>query len=121
MVMTRRGKTGWVWGWAGLLFTQAGCLTLGPNSPAPLAKPMTPSTSAERPAEVSTNQVIQASLTLAQKLEKSDREAAAAEQYEQVLRLDANNLQAMRRLAVLCDKRCEFSKAEEFYRKVAKA
>ncbi len=119
--MTRWAKIGPVWGLAGLLFTQAGCMGLGQNIPGPLAKPLASSASAEHPIEASSNQVLQASLDLASKLEKSGNEADAIKQYESVLRQDANNVQAQRRLAVLYDNSCEFSKADDMYRKVVKA
>jgi Tfp pilus assembly protein PilF len=108
-------------GFAGLLLTQAGCVGPGSNSPAAFTKPLASSSGTERPTEVSTNQTLQASLDLAQKLEKSGNEADAVKQYESVLRLDANNLQAMRRLGVLYDNTCEFSKADDMYRKAVKA
>jgi Flp pilus assembly protein TadD len=121
--MTRLAKKGWALGVAGLLLTQAGCQMLSKISPsaAPSA-PVTPlaSSASEDAGELPNTQVVRASLILAQKLEKSNNEAAAFEQYERVLDQDPNNVQAMRRMAVLYDNRCEFSKAEELYRKLAK-
>jgi Tfp pilus assembly protein PilF len=119
--MTRWAKVGPVMGLAGLLLTQAGCMGTGWNAPLAWTNSVASSSGTLRPNEMPTNQTLQASLDLAQKLEKGGNEADAAKQYESVLKQEANNLQAMRRLAVLYDNSCEFSKADEMYRKVAKA
>jgi Tfp pilus assembly protein PilF len=63
-------------------------------------------------------------LDTARRTDQAGNDAAALEQYEHVLALDPNNLTAMRRLCCLYDRRGnreDFKKAEELYRKVAKA
>lgn len=117
--MTVRAKTGWALGLAGLL-AQAGCQSLSLSGSAPPAKPVASAAAPASPQELPTAQAVQASLVLAQKYEKANNEAAAFEQYERVLDKDPNNLQALRRMAVLYDNRCEFGKADELYRKLAK-
>jgi Flp pilus assembly protein TadD len=113
-------RDGGVWlGLAGALFLQAGCT--GPSilngmsgvSPAPEA--------ASRAEELPANQAVKACLAVAQSLDKNGNAAGALEQYEKVLQLDAGNVQACRRLAVLYDRRCDFTKADLVYRKAAEA
>jgi Tfp pilus assembly protein PilF len=117
--MTRLGKQGWAVALAGLFLTQGGCLGPTPFSPTPLAKPLPGGTA--KSEELPTDQAVRASLAMAQNQEKGQNEVGAIEQYENVLRLDPHNLQASRRLAVLYDNCCQFSKADEQYRILVKA
>jgi Flp pilus assembly protein TadD len=81
----------------------------------------TPAVGTPAPQELPASQAVLACLTVAQNEEKNGNNTAALQQYEKVLTLDPDNLQAARRLAVLYDKACEFSKADAQYRKVARA
>src|SRR5438045_1379620 len=114
-----RLREGGIWlGLAGALFLQTGCVAPPlfngfsnvSGSPAAAAK-----------EELPANQAVKACLAEAQNLDKNGNEASAVEQYEKVLQLDAGNVPALRRLAVLYDRRCDFAKANAAYRKVAEA
>jgi Flp pilus assembly protein TadD len=74
-----------------------------------------------QPDELPKKQALQASLAVAQKLDRAKNDDGAIEQYEKVLKLDATNLMARRRLAVLYDRKNEFSKADALYSKLAAA
>jgi Flp pilus assembly protein TadD len=106
-------------GLAGLLLGQAGCV-------APMASVTStslPSTPTLAPAngDLSRDKTIETCLTFAQSLDKNGSDEAAMEQYEKVLRLSPDHPIATRRLAVLYDRRCDFTKAEAAYSKLAKA
>lgn len=73
------------------------------------------------PTELPAAQAMQASLAVAEKLDRAGNEAAAIDQYEKVMRLDPKNAQVARRLAVLHDRRGEFAKADVEYRKATTA
>jgi Flp pilus assembly protein TadD len=63
-------------------------------------------------------------LDAARNMDKAGNDEGALAEYERVLALDSVNLTAMRRLCVLYDRRGskdDFKRAEELYRKVAKA
>lgn len=63
-------------------------------------------------------------LDAGREMDKAGNDDGALDQYERVLALDPSNFTAMRRLCVLYDRRGsreDFKKAEELYRKVAKA
>jgi tetratricopeptide (TPR) repeat protein len=100
---------------AGLLLGQAGCIT-------PTAS-LTTAVLQEAPAahdELPKDKAIQTSLTYARSLDKSGCDDGAIEQYEKVLRLSPDHPEAMRRLAVLYDRRADFTHAEAAYKKLAK-
>ena len=100
---------------AGLLLGQAGCV-------APSAS-LTTSVLSETPAardELPKDKAIQTSLTFARNLDKSGSDDGAIEQYEKVLRLSPDHPEALRRIAVLYDRRADFTNAESAYKKLAK-
>jgi tetratricopeptide (TPR) repeat protein len=70
--------------------------------------------------ELGQDQALQASLVYARSLDKAGNARGALEQYEKVLHINPNNLEASRRLAALYDDAGDFTKAEAEYRKVAK-
>jgi Flp pilus assembly protein TadD len=70
---------------------------------------------------MSREQTLKTCLTYAESLDKNGSDEAAVEQYEKVLRLSPDHPEATRRLAVLYDRRADFTKAEAAYRKLAKA
>jgi Tfp pilus assembly protein PilF len=99
----------------GLLLGQAGCV--GPTaSLTTAALPSVPEARDELPKD----KAIQTSLSFARNLDKSGSDDAAIEQYEKVLRLSPDHPEAMRRLAVLYDRRADFSSSEAAYKKLAK-
>src|SRR5438874_1918605 len=114
--MVRIGHGGMVLSLAGLLLAQAGCVT-----------PMASLTTSALPAvpaareELPKDKALQTYLTYARTLDKGGSDDGAIEQYEKVLHLSPDHPEAMRRLAVLYDRRADFSKAEAIYRKLAKA
>jgi len=112
-------KRAWKLGLVGLVLAPVGCLGSRDVGPTPLVKPVT--TAGPRAGELPTNQAVQVALSIGQAAEKAGNDDTALEEYEKVRALDKDNLQAARRLAVLYDKRAEFSKADAEYRKVAKA
>jgi predicted Zn-dependent protease len=99
----------------GLLLGQAGCV--GPTaSLTTAALPAAPAVRDELPKD----KAIQTSLSFARNLDKSGSDDAAIEQYEKVIRLSPDHPEAMRRLAVLYDRRADFTNAEAAYKKLAK-
>src|SRR5262245_21152241 len=109
-----------VWlGLAGTWIGLAGCTGLTKIKPDMVAP--APVAAAAGQEELPPDQAARVCLALAQNPDQSGNEAAALEQYEKVLKLDAGNLHAARRLAVLYDRRCDFAKADALYGKVAKA
>lgn len=104
---------------AALVLGQAGCLgPMGGVSTSTLA-PAPPV--AKKAEQLPQDKEFQATLEYAQSLDKGGQEDAAVEQFEKVLKLKPDQPDAVRRLAVLYDRRSEFSKAEAEYRKAAKA
>jgi Flp pilus assembly protein TadD len=71
--------------------------------------------------ELPREQLIEAALAVARKLDAAGDDPGALEQYEKVAELDPANLLAARRLCALYDRRGDFRKAEEQYLKVEKA
>src|SRR5579885_1235849 len=121
-----RGKM-FAWGLAGLLAAQTGCVLSGATpkglsgmtlTPEAISPP--PSAAKEMPG-LPREQAVELSLRVARSMEKNDNVPSAIEQYENVLKHEPNHPEAVRRLAVLYDKAAEFNKAEEMYRKLAKA
>jgi Flp pilus assembly protein TadD len=117
MIQFRHGVT--ALGLAGLLLAATGCL--GPMTS------LTTTTSSTVPAmapardDLPRDKALQACLTYAEGLDKAGSDEGAIEQYEKVLRMSPEHLEATRRLAVLYDRRSDFTKAEAAYRKLAKA
>jgi Flp pilus assembly protein TadD len=102
-----------------LLLSQAGCAEtsyLGDNGSAAATAP---GQSAEK--GLPPHQAMQASLAVADKLDKSGDAEAAIDQYERVVALDPNNLHVIRRLAVLYDCTGKADRSEGLYQKLAKA
>jgi Tfp pilus assembly protein PilF len=60
-------------------------------------------------------------LDTGREMDRAENDEGALEQYEHVLQLDPSNYAAMRRLCVIYDRQAKWDKAEEFYKKVAKA
>jgi Flp pilus assembly protein TadD len=81
-----------------------------------------PSTPTVAPAsgDLTRDQALKTCLTYAESLDKNGSDEAAVEQYEKVLRLSPDHPIATRRLAVLYDRRADFTRAEAAYRKLAK-
>src|SRR5262245_26217618 len=99
----------------GLLLVQAGCIA--PS--AYLTTAVLPAAPAARD-ELPKDKAIQTSLTFARNLDKSGSDDGAIEQYEKVLHLSPDHPEAMRRLAVLYDRRADFTNAEAAYKKLAR-
>lgn len=118
MVRFRQG--GIALGLAGLLLGQAGCLGTMASLTSSNSLPSAP-TVAPASGDLSRDQTLKTLLTYAESLDKNGSDEAAVEQYEKVLRLSPDHLIATRRLAVLYDRRADFTKAEAAYRKLAKA
>jgi Tfp pilus assembly protein PilF len=100
---------------AGLLLGQAGCIA--PS--AYLTTAVLPAAPAARD-ELPKDKAIQTSLTFARNLDKSGSDDGAIEQYEKVLHLSPDHPEAIRRLAVLYDRRADFTNAEAAYKKLAR-
>lgn len=117
--MLQRCRRGLALGVCGMFVLQAGCL--GPSAavgPAATASvPAAPAKAEELPKD----KAVQACLAVAQQLDQANKGDAAIEQYEKVLQLSPGCSEASRRLAVLYDRRPDFTKAEAEYLKVAKA
>jgi Flp pilus assembly protein TadD len=113
----------WRWGLAlglvSLAATLTGCLGSSTAVSTGVVSPLPGGTS--KLDELGQDKALQASLIYARSLDKAGNVDGAIEQYEKVVRLNPNNLEASRRLAVLYDDRNDFSKAEAQYRKVAQA
>jgi len=111
----------WRWGLAlglvSLAATLTGCLGSSTAVSTGVVSPLPGGTS--KLDELGQDKALQASLIYARSLDKAGNVDGAIEQYEKVVRLNPNNLEASRRLAVLYDDRNDFSKAEAQYRKVA--
>jgi tetratricopeptide (TPR) repeat protein len=102
-------------GLTGLLLAQTGCV--GPTaSLTTAALPAAPAAREELPKD----KAIQTTLAYARNLDKSGSDEGAIEQYEKVLRLVPDHPEALRRLAVLYDRRADFSNAEAAYKKLAR-
>jgi Flp pilus assembly protein TadD len=102
----------------GVLLVQAGCgSSSGGLTPPMLGSAVAPAGTGELPPD----RAAQACLAVAQQLDRTGNEAGAIDQYEKALRLEPQNVQAARRLAVLYDRRGEFAKADAEYRKAADA
>lgn len=71
--------------------------------------------------ELPRDQALKVCLSVAQKMDEAGNDEGALEQWEKVAKLDPQNLQAARRLAVLYDRRCDWEKAEAEYRRLVKA
>jgi Flp pilus assembly protein TadD len=124
--MGRWHRKAWQLACLGALVAQVGCMTTGKtDSPSELG--LSPSMTAEAPTtqaqpdELPKKQALQASLAVAQNLDRAKNDDGAIEQYEKVLKLEPQNLIAWRRLAVLYDRKNEFSKSDAFYKKAAAA
>jgi Flp pilus assembly protein TadD len=116
----RRRMRRWGWLLAGLMAAPAGCVgPLRPDAADPLGQPAAASapTAGALPAE----QGVVACLAVGQTEEKNGNDAAALAQYEKAVALDPHCLAAVRRLAVLYDKKCDFSKADAAYKQAAQA
>jgi Flp pilus assembly protein TadD len=113
------GKRVWtaVLGLAGTVLGAGGCATPSGLTSAFTGTPVAATNKDELPHD----KAIQASMAVAQTLEKAGSEAPAIEQYEKVLQLDPGNIAAGRRLAVLYDRAGDFDKADAQYSKLAKA
>jgi Flp pilus assembly protein TadD len=117
--MGRLWDSGMVLGVLILLLSQAGCaektfLGDGGSTAAPL-----PGSSTEK--GLPPQQAIQVSMAVADKLDKGGDSEAAIDQFERVIALDANNLHALRRLAVLYDCVGRTDRSDGLYSKIAKA
>src|SRR5437588_7002547 len=91
-----------------MLVTQVGCISLTRQEPADGIASI--STSKNQEPQLSKDQAIKASRAVAQKLDRSDDDAGAVDQYEKIQQLDPKDLHVTRRLAVLYDGRGDFAK-----------
>src|SRR5260370_28678537 len=99
-VMFRIRHGGMALGLAGLLLAQTGCV--GPTaSLTTAALPAAPAAREDLPKD----KAIQTTLSFARNLDKSGNDSAAIDQYEKLLRLCPDHPEALRRLAVLYDRR----------------
>lgn len=113
--MVRIRHAGMALGLAGLLVAQTGCV--GPTaSLTTAALPAAPAAREELPKD----KAILTGLAFARNLDNSGSDDAAIEQYEKVLRWCPDHPEAVRRLAVLYDRRADFSNAEAAYKKLAR-
>jgi len=103
-------------GLTGVLLAQAGCV----STSASLTTAVLPAAPASHD-ELSKDKQIQTTLAYARNLDNSGNDEAAAEQYEKLLRLAPDHPESLRRLAVLYDRRADFSKAEAAYKKLARS
>lgn len=71
--------------------------------------------------DLSPDQALQLCITVARQMDRAGNDQGALENWEKVQKMDPTNLVAARRLCVLYDRTCQFSKAEAEYRKLAKA
>ena len=107
----------------------AGCTTSVEQLTGGLFTTWAPEAKDERPAtraddDLPANDQLRLHLDTARQLDKGGNDEGALAEYERVLALDPANFTAMRRLSNLYDRRGgkeDFKKAEELYRKVAKA
>ncbi len=72
-------------------------------------------------AELPADQALHLCTMVARQMDQAGNDEGALEQWQKVAKLDPANQQAARRLAVLYDRSCQFSKAEAEYRKLAQA
>lgn len=115
--MSRTGRLATMLTLAALSAGIAGCAeTRTAQQPSVAAAP-----TSDSPVELTAGRAVAVSLNMAAGQEKSGNDAAARDELEKVLKLEPDNTPALRRLAVLYDKQCEFSKADATYRKLAKA
>lgn len=110
----RMGWLGLVGGWLGL----AGCNGLARVGP---ETTITANPSATSQLDLPQDQAVRLSLAVAQNLDKNGNGDAAIEHYERVLQAQPNHDLAIRRLAVLYDRRADFVKADALYAKAVKA
>jgi tetratricopeptide (TPR) repeat protein len=66
------------------------------------------------------DKAIQTTLAYARNLDKSGSDEGAIEQYEKLLHLVPDHPESLRRLAVMYDRRADFSKSEAAYKKLAR-
>jgi tetratricopeptide (TPR) repeat protein len=107
----------------------AGCTTSVEQLTGGLFTTWAPEAKDERPAtraddDLPANDQLRLHLDTARQLDKGGNDEGALAEYERVLALDPANFTAMRRLSNLYDRRGgkeDFKKAEELYRKVARA
>jgi len=114
-----------------LCLSAVGCTTPVESLTGGLVASWTPASKASdggsappRSEELSAKEQIRLCLDTARAMDKAGNDEGALDQYERVLERDPSNYTAMRRLCVLYDHRGgkeDFKKAEELYRKVARA
>jgi Flp pilus assembly protein TadD len=104
----------------GGLLAQTGCMPSRFNSTTPVV-PCLPSAAEPQKDELPADEAARACLAAARNLDKAGNDVAAIAEYERVLQSDPGNLQAMRRLAVLYDRQCQYAKADTYYRKLTQA
>jgi tetratricopeptide (TPR) repeat protein len=102
-------------GLAGLTLAQTGCATTSASLTTAVL-PAAPASHEELPRD----KQIQTTLAFARNLDKSGSDEGAIEQYEKLLRLVPDHPESLRRLAVLYDRRADFSSAEAAYKKLAR-
>ena len=102
-------------GLTGLLLAQAGCV----STSASLTTAVLPAAPATHD-ELSKDKQIQTTLAFARNLDKSGSDDGAIEQYEKMLKLMPDHPESLRRLAVLYDRRADFTNAENAYKKLAR-
>jgi tetratricopeptide (TPR) repeat protein len=100
----------------GLMLTFAGCAVTS-ASLTTAVMPAAPAAHDELPKD----KQLQTTLTFARNLDKSGNDDGAVEQYEKVLRLSPDHPESLRRLAVLYDRRADFTNSEAAYKKLARS
>jgi len=103
-------------GLTGLILVQAGCV----STSASLTTAVLPAAPASHD-ELSKDKQIQTTLAFARNLDKSGSDDGAIDQYEKLLKLVRDHPESLRRLAVLYDRRADFSNAESAYKKLARS
>jgi tetratricopeptide (TPR) repeat protein len=100
---------------SGLILALTGCAATT-TSLTTAVMPAAPAAHDELPKD----KQLQTTLTFARNLDKSGSDDGAVEQYEKVLQLSPDHPEALRRLAVLYDRRADFTNAEAAYKKLAR-
>jgi tetratricopeptide (TPR) repeat protein len=102
-------------GLTSLLLAQAGCVATSASITTAVL-PAAPASHEELPRD----KQIQTTLAYARNLDKSGSDEGAIEQYEKLVKIVPDHPESLRRLAVLYDRRADFSNAESCYKKLAR-
>jgi Tfp pilus assembly protein PilF len=116
--MSRLWDRGLALGLGGLLLVQVGCAGTAGLSSTTASAPVSAPGGHD---DLSPDKALQTVLTCGRTLDKAGNDDGAIVQYEKVLQLSPNHVEASRRLAVLYDRRSDFTRSEPLYRQLAQS